>query len=122
MRGRRVLLVGPCRFDLEAHSLSRDGVEIALRPQAFELLAYLADNPGRLVSKDELLAHLWSSRYVEEAVIKVAVSDLRRALGDNPQEPRYIQTVHRCGYKLVAPVEELGDGRAPAREAPVRSA
>lgn len=105
-RVARRLFVGPFRLDLAGHSLSRDGREIPVRPQAFELLAYLVENPGRLVSKDELLAQVWSSRFVEEAVVKAAVSDLRRALGDDAHEPRFIQTVHRCGYKLVASVEQ----------------
>lgn len=119
---RRVYLVGPFRLDLAGHALTRAGSEIALRPQAFELLAYLAANPGRLVSKDELLAQVWRSRFVEEGVVKVAISELRRALADDPQEPSVIQTVHRCGYKLVAPVEEeLDPGQAdPADPLPVR--
>jgi pimeloyl-ACP methyl ester carboxylesterase/DNA-binding winged helix-turn-helix (wHTH) protein len=122
-RVRRVLIVGQYRLDLEGHSLSCDGVEVALRPQAFELLSYLVENPGRLVSKDELLAQLWPSKFVEEGVIKVAVSDLRRALGDDAQDPRFIQTVHRCGYKLVAAVEqELEDHESDdSRLRPVRS-
>jgi pimeloyl-ACP methyl ester carboxylesterase/DNA-binding winged helix-turn-helix (wHTH) protein len=120
VRLRRVLLVGPYRLDLGAHRLERDGDPIALRPQAFDLLAYLAANPGRLVSKDELLAQVWSSRFVEEGVVKVAVSELRRALGDDAHDPGIIETVHCCGYKLVAPVEEeldpeeLGAPRPPA--------
>lgn len=123
-RLRRARFVGPFRLDPDGHTLSRDGAEIALRPQAFELLAYLVENPGRLVSKDELLSHLWPSKFVEEGVVKVAVSDLRRALGDDAQEPRFIQTVHRCGYKLVAPVEqELEDHESEdSRLRPVRSA
>jgi pimeloyl-ACP methyl ester carboxylesterase/DNA-binding winged helix-turn-helix (wHTH) protein len=123
-RLRRARFVGPFRLDAESHTLSRDGAEIALRPQAFELLAYLVDNPGRLVSKDELLSQLWPSKFVEEGVVKVAVSDLRRALGDDAQEPRFIQTVHRCGYKLVAAVErELEDHESDdSRLRPVRSA
>jgi pimeloyl-ACP methyl ester carboxylesterase len=101
-----VLRFGPFRLDLAAHSLTCDGTRVALRPQAFELLAYLASNPGRLVSKDELLAHLWTSRFVGDAVIKVAVRDVRRALDDDPEAPRFIETVPRCGYKLVAAVRE----------------
>jgi pimeloyl-ACP methyl ester carboxylesterase len=119
---RRVLRFGPFELDLAGHSLSRDGAELTLRPQAFELLAYLAANPGRLVSKDELLAHLWPGRFVEEAVIKVAVSELRRALGDDAHDPRFIQTIHRCGYKLVAPLRVLdGDDVAAPGGLPVRS-
>jgi DNA-binding response OmpR family regulator len=56
----RVLCFSDFRLDCAAHSLTRNGVQVPLRPQAFELLAYLASNPGRLVSKDELLAHLWA--------------------------------------------------------------
>ncbi len=113
-RLRRVFMVGPYRLDLAAHSVRLGGDEITLRPRAFDLLAYLAANPGRLVSKDELLEQIWSSRIVEEGVVKVAMSELRRALADDAQAPRVIQTVHRCGYKLVAPVEEELDEGEPA--------
>jgi pimeloyl-ACP methyl ester carboxylesterase/DNA-binding winged helix-turn-helix (wHTH) protein len=121
-----VLCFSQFRLDLSAHTLTRNGIAVPLRPQAFELLAYLASNPGRLVSKDELLAHLWASRFVGDAVIKVAVRDVRRALADDPDEPRYIQTVHRCGYKLVAPVyhdrRDLGEAVLQGDEAGFRDA
>jgi pimeloyl-ACP methyl ester carboxylesterase/DNA-binding winged helix-turn-helix (wHTH) protein len=116
----RVLRFGPFRLDVRGHTLTRDGERISLRPQAFELLVYLATNPGRLVSKDELLAHLWTAKFVGDAVIKVAVRDVRRALDDAPEAPRFIETVPRCGYKLVAEVHEdaaAGEGALAITEA-----
>jgi pimeloyl-ACP methyl ester carboxylesterase/DNA-binding winged helix-turn-helix (wHTH) protein len=110
--------IGPFRLSLARHELSRDGNQIPLRPQAFDLLAYLAAHPGRLVTKDELLAQLWPNKVVEEAVVKVAVRELRKALADDARQPRLIETVHRCGYKLIAPVRTLGDGDAGSAAGP----
>jgi pimeloyl-ACP methyl ester carboxylesterase len=106
-----MIAIGPYRLSPERHELCQaDGTPIPLRPRAFELLAYLAAHPGRLVTKDELLSQLWPGRVVEEAVVKVAIRELRKALGDSARAPRIIETVHRCGYKLIAPVRDEGDG------------
>jgi DNA-binding winged helix-turn-helix (wHTH) protein len=78
---------------------------IPLTPKASALLEYLAANPGRLLSKRELLDALWPRAYVTDGVLKVCIRELRRALGDDARTPRVIETAHRRGYRFIARVE-----------------
>ena len=80
----------------------RDSAPVDLTPKAFGVLRFLAEQPGRLVTKEELLEAVWPSVYVTADVLKVAIAEVRRALGDHPQAPRYIETAHRRGYRFVA--------------------
>ena len=91
-------------FDLdEANAcLLRNGKAVALAPTPFNLLCALARQPGALLTKDALLDTVWGHQFVSESVLKTAVSDLRSALGDNPREPRFIETVPRRGYRFIA--------------------
>ena len=75
-----------------------------LTPKAFAVLNHLHQHPGQLVTKDELLESVWPRVYVGDAVLKVAVREIRKALNDDPREPRYIETVHRRGYRLIGPL------------------
>lgn len=93
------------RIDLHEASVTRDGQHIALTPKAFDVLAHLATHAGMLVSKNELLDAVWQRRYISEGVIKNAIQELRGALGDDPRTPRYIETVHRRGYRFIAKPE-----------------
>src|SRR5262249_10846124 len=79
---------------------------IALTPKAFDVLHYLVTHPDRLVTKDTLLDAVWPETAISEAVVRIAIGELRRALGDTAQAPRFIATVHRWGYRFVAPVAE----------------
>ena len=91
-------------FDLdEANArLLRDGKAVALAPTPFNLLCALARQPGALLTKDVLLDAVWGHQFVSESVLKTAISDLRTVLGDNPREPRFIETVPRRGYRFIA--------------------
>ena len=82
--------------------LLRDGKAVALAPTPFSLLCALARQPGALLTKDALLDAVWGHQFVSESVLKTAISDLRTALGDNPREPRFIETVSRRGYRFIA--------------------
>ncbi|MCP5158934.1 MAG: AAA family ATPase [Gammaproteobacteria bacterium] len=79
-----------------------DGFVIELPPRAFAVLCELGRRPGQLVTKDELLDAVWGHRYVSESVIKSTISQVRMALGDDARNPRYIETISRKGYRLVA--------------------
>ncbi len=92
----------PYHLDLVAERLMRDSAPVDLTPKAFGVLRCLAEQPGRLVTKEELLEAVWPSVYVTADVLKVAIAEVRRALGDHPQAPRYIETAHRRGYRFVA--------------------
>jgi DNA-binding winged helix-turn-helix (wHTH) protein len=88
-------------FDPINQAVHVGGRYIQLTPKAFAVLDYLHSRSGLLVSKDELLAAVWPQVYVTDGVLKAAVRDLRKALGDAPREPRFIETVHRRGYRFI---------------------
>ena len=95
---------GPFTLDPSAYRLVRDGEVIPLSPKIIDLLLYLVARPSSLVSKDELFKALWPDVAVTDNALTQAVSELRQALGDDPSEPSYIQTVARRGYRFIAPV------------------
>jgi pimeloyl-ACP methyl ester carboxylesterase/DNA-binding winged helix-turn-helix (wHTH) protein len=92
---------GPFELDPVSGHLYRDGTPVPLPPKAFAVLQYLAENAGRLVSKRELLEAAWPGVFVGDAVLKVTIGEIRKALGDNPATPAYIETVHRRGYRFL---------------------
>lgn len=85
-------------------TLCTDGRSVRLEPRVMDALAYLAAECGRVVSKEELLEAVWGGAFVEEGALSQAVHSLRKALGDDARQPRYIQTIPKRGYRLVAPV------------------
>ena len=92
------------RFELDEADawLECDGEPVALAPKPFAVLCALARTPGRLVTKNALLDLVWGHRFVTESVLKSAISEVRAALGDDPRQPRYIETVSRRGYRFIA--------------------
>jgi DNA-binding winged helix-turn-helix (wHTH) protein len=110
-----VLTFGPFRLDPATESIWREGVETRLRPKTFAVLRHLAERPGRLVTKDDLLAAIWTDVEVGEAALTVCVNEIRRALGDEARAPRFVETVHRRGYRFIGPVQT---GAGPAAGAP----
>ncbi len=80
------------------------GAHIQLEPQLMRLLLFLVENQGNLVSKESLLQEVWSEVIVGENVLTRAISSLRKALGDQPQTPIYIETISKTGYRLIAKV------------------
>jgi DNA-binding winged helix-turn-helix (wHTH) protein len=109
-----VVSFGPFQFDRAERLLCRDGAEIALPPRAVGVLEHLLERAGRVVSKQSLIDAVWQDAYVTETSLAEAVSLLRQALGDDPQNPRYIQTLHRRGYRFVAPVTPEAVPSGPA--------
>jgi len=85
--------------------LLREGNAIAVEPKAFRVLVYLLRNPGRLVTKEELLDAVWDDCEVSDNSLTRSIATLRRLLGDDAREPRFIVTVHTSGYRLVCPVD-----------------
>jgi len=92
------------RFELdEAEArLTCAGQAVALAPKPFAVLCALARSPRMLVAKNALLDAVWGHRFVTESVLKSAISEVRAALGDDPKQPRYIETVSRRGYRFIA--------------------
>jgi class 3 adenylate cyclase/DNA-binding winged helix-turn-helix (wHTH) protein/tetratricopeptide (TPR) repeat protein len=95
---------GPFRLDPANACLWCDAEAIILPPKAFAVLHYLVTHSERLVSKDELLDVVWPETAVSDAVVRIAIGEVRRALGDTAQAPQYITTVARRGYRFVAQV------------------
>ena len=86
--------------------LSRNGEERHLRQQAFQVLVYLLERRERLVSKNELFETVWNNTAVTDDVLVQCVTEIRRAIGDDPHHPRFIKTVPKSGYRFVGTVEE----------------
>jgi DNA-binding winged helix-turn-helix (wHTH) protein len=101
------------RLDLSNECLWREGAQIALPPKQFAILRYLVENPGRLITHDELLDALWPETYVQPQVLRTYMLELRKVLGDDAGAPRFIQTLTKRGYCFVAPVTEWA-GAEPA--------
>ena len=97
----RQVTFGPFRLDRANRSLHRGLSVIPLRPKAFAVLEHLVARAGRLVTKDQLLAAVWPDTAVTDTVLKVCVREIREALGDDPDAPRFVETAHRLGYRFV---------------------
>jgi len=107
---KRILEFGPFHLDATERVLLRDGQPVPLTLKAFEVLILLVENNGHIVEKGELLNRVWAESFVEEGNLKVTVSMLRKALEDNGDANRYIETVPRRGYRFVAPVKTTISG------------
>jgi len=107
METDRILTFGEFRLDPFSGHLYRGAEIVPLAPKAFALLLFLAGQSGRLVSKQDLLAAVWPDVFVGDAVLKSTIRELRKALGDDSHEPRFIETAHRRGYRFMAPVSAV---------------
>ena len=106
MRIEKQTFFAPFSFDQANECLWRGAQEIKLRPKAFAVLDYLIGRPGQLVTKDELLNAVWPGTFVGEAVLKVAIRQIREALDDDSASPRFVETAHRRGYRFIGPISE----------------
>ena len=114
-----IISFGPfklCRRDCCLMRRTEDGdwTEVPLRPKAFDLLRYLAENPGRVISQDELLDRLWPDIHIQADGLKGHVLNVRTALGDDPNNPAFIETIRGRGYRFIAPIVALED--SPQRD------
>ena len=99
------------RLDTSNECLWRGSAQIALPPKPFAILRYLVENPGRLITHDELLDALWPETYVQPQVLRTYMLELRKLLGDDADAPRFIQTIPKRGYSFVARVTESAEAR-----------
>lgn len=114
---------GDIELDAVAHTLARAGVAVQVEPKAFAVLLVLLRHAGELVEHEQLLDQVWGHRHVTPGVLTRAVAQLRHALEDDSQQPRYIQTQHALGYRFIGellpdPVADAvpARGRADARQ------
>src|SRR4051794_19964254 len=116
MKAGEGISFGPYHLDQANARLLRAGQPVAMTPKALHVLHHLASRPDRLVTKDELLSAVWPDVIVSDASVKVCVREIRKALDDGAKTPRYIETVHRRGYRFIggsiATGHEVADGAA----------
>jgi Tol biopolymer transport system component/DNA-binding winged helix-turn-helix (wHTH) protein len=101
-------------MDFEKLEIRKDGEVVEIEPRSFRVLAYLARNANRVVTKEELLQEVWSGAFVTDNALTRVIAQLRKALGDDARQARYIETVPTVGYKFVAEVRPIEPAPAPA--------
>ena len=104
MEQEQTVLFGPFRYDVRNQYLWRGKRQLPLSNKAFEVLQYLIEHTGQLVTKDDLLTALWAETIVGEATLAVYISEVRKVLGDGRRTPRFIETVHGRGYRFIGKV------------------
>jgi DNA-binding winged helix-turn-helix (wHTH) protein/tetratricopeptide (TPR) repeat protein len=109
---------GAFRLELQREQLWRGTEAVRLRPKSFAVLRYLVEHPDRVVTKDELLQAVWPDTAVSEGVLTVCLNELRQALQETARAPQCIATVHRRGYRFVAPITRVALLASPLPPAP----
>ncbi|HEU5256948.1 MAG TPA: winged helix-turn-helix domain-containing protein [Vicinamibacterales bacterium] len=119
MTDPRAYRFGDVDVDLSRMSVKRGGLAVDLEPKVFDVLRFLIERRDRLVTKDELLENVWPGTFVAPNALTRAVAQLRKALGDDADRPRYIETIAKRGYRFIAPVVIDGGGVPEVVPAPV---
>src|SRR5580698_5684312 len=119
-RGIRVIHFNDFEFDIRAAELRRSGARIRLQEQPFRVLTALLERPGEVVTREEVRKRLWPNDTAVEVShgINAAVQRLREALGESAEDPRYIETLPRRGYRFVAPVRFTMNSRMESAPKP----
>src|SRR4030088_1397798 len=106
----KMVRCGVFEIDLKAFELRKHGLRLKLAEQPFQILAILLEQPGQVITRDELRVRLWpGDTFVDfDHGLNNAVMRLREVLSDSSDTPRFIETLPRRGYRFIAPVEELG--------------
>ena len=103
---------GECEIDVAGFALRRAGQPCAVEPQVLELLLFLARNPDRLLTKDDLIEHVWHGRLVSDTTITSRIKLARQAIGDDGQQQKFIRTVHGRGVRFIGAVRSGARGAA----------
>lgn len=101
-----VLIAGPLRLDTRDQRLLMDNQPVVLTGKALALLHRLMQHPKMLVTKDQLFEAVWPGVIVSESVLTTAVKEVRKALGDDARNPRFVETAHGRGYRFLLPVQQ----------------
>lgn len=102
-------------LDISKRELHRDGTHVAIEPQVFDLLVHRLLNRDRVVSKDDMIAHVWAGRIVSDATIDSRIKSVRQALGDDGGTQRIVRTIPRKGVRFVADAREIDPTTGPPR-------
>ena len=108
--------VGEWYVDPDSGRLLREGVEVKLEPKVMQVLVFLAQHSGKVVSREALEAVIWAGMVVGYDALSGSIIKLRKALGDDSRHPRYIETVSKKGYRLIASVSEVGEDDADRQD------
>lgn len=114
---REPLRIGDWHIDSTVNELDRAGRTMRIEPKAMEVLMALADRAGEVVSREDLLAAVWPGVVVGDDALTQSIIKLRKALGDKPRSPSYIETISKRGYRLIAPVAAADGVLAPGDNA-----
>jgi TolB-like protein/DNA-binding winged helix-turn-helix (wHTH) protein/Tfp pilus assembly protein PilF len=106
-------------LDTANHLLWRDGDRVSLTPKSFDVLAYLVEHVGRVVSQGEILEALWPETYVNPEVLRKNIQEIRKALGDRSDNPEFVETLPKRGYRFVAPVLDKSGVEPPQLATPL---
>jgi len=116
---RRLVSFGNFEIDLQAGELRKAGMRLKLTGQPFQVLAIFLERPGEVVTREELQKRLWPDTFVDfDHNLNAAINKIREVLGDTAENPRFIETLPRRGYRFIAPVET--DGLAQPKRAEPR--
>src|SRR6266478_9111432 len=100
----QVLRFGPYRLDTQKEQFWHETQPVRLTPKAFQVLCYVVERPGQLVTKDELFRVVWADTIVSDAALTTCIQEIRKALQDNARSPQYLETIHRLGFRFIASV------------------
>ncbi len=101
---RRELWIDDWLVEADLNRIAKDGRRIPIEPKVIEVLMFLAEHAGEVLSKRDIIRAVWPDTFVGNAVLTYSISELRKAFGDDAKNPRIIQTIQRRGYRLIAPV------------------
>jgi TolB-like protein/cytochrome c-type biogenesis protein CcmH/NrfG len=90
--------------NLDSNTLASEDKTVRIEPKVMAVLSYLAEHAGEVVPKERILQSVWEEKFITDEVLTVSIHELRKALGDDAKNPRFIKTVPRAGYQLIAPV------------------
>src|SRR5215469_5656742 len=116
----RTFRFGPYELDVRAGELRKHGIRIKLREQPVQILLLLLERPGEVVLREEIRLRLWPNNTIVEFDhgINAAIQKLRAALGESAEQPRYVETVARRGYRFLGRVERVGEKPLPDQSIP----
>jgi DNA-binding winged helix-turn-helix (wHTH) protein len=114
--------LGDWLVEPDLNRISRDGESSQLEPKIMNLLVFLAQHAGRVVSKNDIIDGVWSAQYVANSALSRSMALLRRSLGDDARKPTYIETISKRGFRVIPEVEWIGRPAPPGEDGtpPVR--
>src|ERR1700731_3355808 len=105
-RGSQLVRFATFELDLQTGELRKGGQKLKLGGQSFQVLSILLERPGEVVTREELQKHLWPDTFVDvDHSLNAAINKIREVLGDSAENPRFVETLARRGYRFIGPVE-----------------